>query len=94
MQKSQDTYINFLLISFSKIEMTKLSKPTSKSHDQFTKHLLLNDKKLWVSIKQFLKEYENCENGCIVVDGSSRLIYLKEYKKTFETYQASGQKRR
>ncbi len=83
MQKLQDIYINFLLGSFSKIEMTKLSKLTGKSHDQFTKHLLLNDlfdndKRLWVNIKQFLREYENYESGCIVVDD---MLMHKPYTK-------------
>ena len=73
MQKLQDIYINFALSSFGKIEMTKLSKLTGKSHDVFTKHLLLNsslddDKRLWGSIKPFLRDYENEDNGCIIVD--------------------------
>ena len=63
MQQLQDIYINFALSSFEKIEMTKLSKLTGKSHDVFTKHLLLDnvlddDKKLWSSIKPFLRDYE------------------------------------
>ena len=41
MEKLQDIYINFTLSSFGKIEMTKLSKLTGKSHDIFTKNLLL-----------------------------------------------------
>ena len=73
MGKLQDIYINFTLSSFGKIEMTKLSKLTGKSHDIFTKKLLLNsslddDKKLWNGIKPFLRDYENEENGCIIVD--------------------------
>jgi hypothetical protein len=73
MQKLQDIYINFALSSFGKIEMTKLSKLTGSSHDVFTKHLLLNsslddDKRLWGSIKPFLRDYENKESGCILID--------------------------
>jgi len=73
MQQLQDIYINFTISSFEKIEMTKLSKLTGKSHDIFTKHLLLNDslddeKKLWKSIKPFLRDYENKESGCLVID--------------------------
>ena len=53
--------------------MTKLSKLTGKSHDTFTKHLLLNsslddDKRLWKSIKPFLRDYENEDSGCIIID--------------------------
>jgi hypothetical protein len=53
--------------------MTKLSKLTDKSHDTFTKHLLLNsslddDKRLWKSIKPFLRNYENEDSGCIIID--------------------------
>ena len=53
--------------------MTKLSKLTDKSHDVYTKHLLLNsslddDKRLWKSIKPFLRTYENEKNGCIIID--------------------------
>jgi hypothetical protein len=53
--------------------MTKLSKLTDKSHDTFTKHLLLNsslddDKRLWKSIKPFLRDYENEDSGCIIID--------------------------
>ena len=73
MQKLQDIYINFTISSFEKIEMTKLSKIIGKSHDIFTKTLLLDntlddDKKLWNSIKPFLRDYENEENGCIIID--------------------------
>jgi hypothetical protein len=73
MQKLQEIYINFTLSSFGKIEMTKLSKLTGKSHDIFTKQLLLNnsiddDKRLWKSIKPFLRDYENEDNGCIIID--------------------------
>jgi len=73
MQQLQDIYINFTISSFEKIEMTKLSKLTGKSHDTFTKSLLLNnslddDKRLWKSIKPFLRTYENEDSGCIVID--------------------------
>ena len=73
MQKLQDIYIDFTISSFEKIEMTKLSKLTGKSHDTFTKHLLLNgslddDKRLWKSIKPFLRDYENEDSGCIIID--------------------------
>ena len=73
MQKLQDMYINFTISSFEKIEMTKLSKLTGNSHDTFTKNLLLNnflddDKQLWKSIKPFLRDYENEDSGCIVID--------------------------
>jgi len=73
MEKLQDIYINFALSSFGKIEMTKLSKLTGSSHDIFTKKLLLNsslddDKRLWNKIKPFLRDYENEDNGCIIVD--------------------------
>jgi len=73
MQQLQDMYINFTINSFEKIEMTKLSKLTGKSHDVFTKHLLLDsslddDKKLWKSIKPFLRDYENEIVGCIIID--------------------------
>ena len=73
MQKLQEIYINFTLSSFGKIEMTKLSQLTGSSHDVFTKHLLLNsslddDKRLWGSIKPFLRDYENEDSGCIIID--------------------------
>jgi len=73
MEELEEIYINFSLSSFGKIEMTKLSKISQKSHDMFTKGLLLkdsidDDKKLWQKIKPFLREYENEENGCIIVD--------------------------
>ncbi len=73
MKQLEDMYINFAISSFSKIEMTKLSKVTGNSHDVFTKHLLLNDslddeKTLWKSIKPFLRDYENEDNACIIID--------------------------
>jgi len=68
----QEFYIDFICSSFGKIEMTKLSKLTGKSYDVFTKQLLLNDilddeRRLWSKIKPILREYENEENGCIVI---------------------------
>ncbi len=65
--------MSFARSLFSKIEMTKLSKVTGNSHDVFTKHLLLNDslddeKTLWKSIKPFLRDYENEDNACIIID--------------------------
>jgi len=83
MQKLQEIYINFAISSFGKIEMTKLSKLTGKSHDQFTKSLLLNDsfdneKRLWSAIKPFLRDYENLESGCIIVDD---MLIHKPYTK-------------
>ncbi len=73
MKQLEDMYINFAISSFNKIEMTKLSKVTGNSHDVFTKHLLLNDslddeKTLWKSIKPFLRDYENEDNACIIID--------------------------
>jgi len=84
MQKLQDIYINFTISSFEKIEMTKLSKLTGRSHDVFTKFLLLDntlddDKKLWKSIKPFLRDYENEESGCIIIDD---MLMHKPWTKT------------
>ena len=89
MQKLQDIYINFIISSFEKIEMTKLSKLTGKSHDVFTKSLLLDntlddDKKLWKSIKPFLRDYENEESGCIIPN------YAIEIKNYTLSLQSSG----
>ena len=55
--------------------MTKLAKLTGKSHDVFTKNLLLdnrldNETKLWGKIKPLLRDYENEDNGCIAIDDS------------------------
>ena len=77
-------YQDFMLSSFGKIEMTKLSKITGKSHDVFTKNLLLNntlddDKKLWQTIKPFLRDYENENDGCLIIDDS---LLHKPYSKT------------
>ena len=84
MQQLQDIYINFTISSFEKIEMTKLSKLTGCSHDIFTKHLLLDDtlnddKRLWKSIKPFLRNYENEDSGCILIDD---MLMHKPWTKT------------
>ena len=84
MKQLQDIYINFAISSFGKIEMTKLSKLTGSSHDIFTKYLLLNnslddDRKLWGSIKPFLRDYENEDSGCIVIDD---MLMHKPWSKT------------
>jgi hypothetical protein len=84
MQKLEDIYTNYLISSFGKIEMTKLSQLTGNSHDVFTKHLLLDnslddDKKLWQSIKPFLRDYENEESGCILIDD---MLMHKPWTKT------------
>jgi len=84
MQQLQDIYINFTISSFEKIEMTKLSKLRGCSHDIFTKHLLLNDtldddKRLWKSIKPFLRNYENEDSGCILIDD---MLMHKPWTKT------------
>ena len=73
MSNLQDFYQNFMISSFGKIEMTKLSQITNRSHDIFTKNLLLDDKldddkNLWETIKPFLRDYENKDSGCIVID--------------------------
>ncbi len=65
--------------------MTKLSKVTGNSHDVFTKHLLLNDslddeKTLWKSIKPFLRDYENEDNACIIID--DMLMHKLAYSNT------------
>ena len=79
-------YQNFLISSFGKIEVTKFSKILGKgySHDRFTKQLLLDDtlddeNQLWRDTKQFLRDYENEEHGCIIVDDS---LLHKPYTKT------------
>jgi len=64
--------------------MTKLSKLTGYSHDIFTKHLLLDDtldddKRLWKSIKPFLRDYENEDSGCILIDD---MLMDKPWTKT------------
>jgi hypothetical protein len=64
--------------------MTKLSKLIGCSHDIFTKNLLLDDtldddKKLWKSIKPLLRDYENEESGCILIDD---MLMHKPWTKT------------
>jgi len=73
MEKLQNIYIDFALSSFGKIEMTKLSELTGTSHDVFTKHLLLNsslddERRVWGIIKPFLRDSENEDSGCIIID--------------------------
>ena len=80
----QEYYQNFMLSSFGKIEMTKLAQLTGKSHDIFTKNLLLDDKFdddkiLWKSIKPFLRDYENENSGCIIIDD---MLMHKPWTKT------------
>jgi len=77
MESYADIYINFALSSFGKIEMTKLSTilDGQYSHDVFTKNLLLNDeietdKELWSHVKPILRNYENEEDGCLIIDDS------------------------
>ena len=77
METYAEIYINFALSSFGKIEMTKLSKilDGKYSHDVFTKNLLLNDeietdKALWNQVKPILRDYENKDDGCLIVDDS------------------------
>ena len=85
MKALSEIYINFALSSFGKIEMTKLSKILGKgnSHDIFTKKLLLNDeietdKELWRHVKPILRDYENEEEGCLLIDDS---LLAKPYTK-------------
>jgi len=77
MESYTEIYINFALSSFGKIEMTKLSTilDGQYSHDVFTKNLLLNDeietdKELWSHVKPILRNYENEEDGCLIIDDS------------------------
>ena len=77
MESYAEIYINFVLSSFGKIEMTKLSTILNGqySHDIFTKKLLLNDeietdKALWNKVKPILREYENETDGCLIIDDS------------------------
>ena len=86
MSNLSSIYQDFLISSYGKIEVTKFSKILGKgfSHDRFTKQLLLdedldNDTKLWQTIKTFLRDYENEESGCIIVDDS---LLHKPYSKT------------
>ena len=83
MSNLQDFYENFMISSFGKIEMTKLAQLTGHSHDMFTKNLLLNndfddDKRLWQTIKPFLRNYENKNSGCILIDD---MLMHKPYTK-------------
>jgi len=85
METYADIYINFILSSFGKIEMTKLSTilDGKYSHDVFTKNLLLNDeietdKDLWKRVKPILREYENKDDGCLIIDDS---LLAKPYTK-------------
>jgi len=85
MESYADMYINFTLSSFGKIEMTKLSKILNGqySHDVFTKNLLLNDeietdKALWNRVKPILRNYENEDDGCLLIDDS---LLAKPYTK-------------
>lgn len=75
MESYAEIYINFVLSSFGKIEMTKLSTilDGQYSHDVFTKNLLLNDeietdKALWNHVKLILRNYENENDGCLIID--------------------------
>jgi len=88
MTELSSIYQDFLISSYSKIEATKFAKVLGKgfSHDRFTKQLLLDknlddDTKLWQSIKSFLRDYENEEDGCIIVDDS---LLHKPYSKINE----------
>jgi len=65
--------------------MTKLSRILGEgySHDMFTKKLLLNDeietdKGLWSYVKPLLRDYENEDSGCVIIDDS---ILAKPYTK-------------
>jgi len=75
MSNLSSIYQDFLISSYGKIEATKFAKVLGKgfSHDRFTKQLLLDgdlddDKKIWKTIKSFLRDYENENSGCIIVD--------------------------
>ena len=88
MKALSEIYISFLLSSFGKIEMTKLSQIAGETytHDTFTKKLLLDDtieteKELWRSVKPILRKYENETDGCLLIDDS---LLAKPYSKTNE----------
>ena len=88
MKELSEIYINYLLSSFGKIEMTKLSEILGDkyTHDVFTKKLLLNDeietdKYLWQYDKPILRNYENEKDGCLVIDDT---LLSKPYSKTNE----------
>ncbi len=74
MKDLKEIYINFGISSFEKIEMTKLAKifDNQHSHDIYTKMLLsddtYNERYLWRKVKPFLRDYENEEDGCIIID--------------------------
>jgi len=77
METYAELYIDFTLSSFGKIEMTKLSTilDGQYSHDIFTKNLLLNDeietdKDLWKTVKPILRNYENEDDGSLIIDDS------------------------
>jgi len=84
MENLEKIYIDFGISSFEKIEMTKLATIFDNyySHDVFTKMLLCddtyNEKKLWKNVKPFLRNYENEQDGCILIDDS---ILNKPYTK-------------
>ena len=88
MNQLQEIYLNFAISSFEKIEMTKLEKILGKgySHDRFTKMLLEknveHEKDLWKNAKDFLRNYENKEDGCLIVDDT---ILNKPYTKESDT---------
>ena len=88
MKKLSEIYKTFLISSFGKIEMTKLSQVVGENytHDTFTKKLLLDDeieidKELWRSVKPILRKYENETDGCLLIDDS---LLAKPYSKTNE----------
>lgn len=88
MKALSEIYINYLISSFGKIEMTKLSEILGEnySHDMFTKKLLLNDeietdKALWKYVKPILRKYENEKDGCLLIDDT---LLAKPYSKTNE----------
>ena len=88
MKNLSEIYINFLISSFGKIEMTKLSEILGEkyTHDEFTKKLLLNDeietdKELWNEVKPILRKYENEEDGCLIIDDT---LLAKPYSKINE----------
>jgi hypothetical protein len=77
-----DLYIDFLIASQSKATATLLSAHLGDgySHDLFTKMLLNDsldtDKELFQTIKPMLRDYEDDENGVIIVDDT---IIEKKY---------------
>jgi hypothetical protein len=88
MKPLSEIYISFLISSFGKIEMTKLSQVVGENytHDTFTKKLLLDDeietdKELWRSVKPILRKYENEVDGCLLIDDS---LLAKPYSKNNE----------